>query len=222
MAVLAVVLTCTAGYVDAVAYLRLGHIYVANMSGNSVSLGIHSVRRDWFGMARYVLPLLGFVAGALTSRMLVAFTVAREWRSVAAPSIAGEACALAAAAVLPAGGVFFVAWAMGVQAATLSRFNGVTVYTCFVTGSLVKFTDYCADFVNAMVGGRDPSTAWRGVAWFASIWAAYLAGGVLGAIAVDRIPAYSVPPAAAVLAMLAAMDLIWPARLDGAVPPSHS
>ena len=46
-AVMAALLTCVGGYVDSIGYLHLGQIYVANMSGNSVALGIHSAWLDW-------------------------------------------------------------------------------------------------------------------------------------------------------------------------------
>ena len=42
----AVILPLIGGYVDGVGYLHLGGVYVANMSGNSIWIGLHGVRRN--------------------------------------------------------------------------------------------------------------------------------------------------------------------------------
>ncbi|MBV9760400.1 MAG: DUF1275 family protein [Acidobacteriaceae bacterium] len=39
------IITWLAGYVDAVGFLSLSHIYTANMSGNSVAVGIQLASR---------------------------------------------------------------------------------------------------------------------------------------------------------------------------------
>jgi uncharacterized membrane protein YoaK (UPF0700 family) len=39
-------LTGAAGYVDAVSYLLLGRVFTANMTGNTVLLGLAIVRRN--------------------------------------------------------------------------------------------------------------------------------------------------------------------------------
>jgi uncharacterized membrane protein YoaK (UPF0700 family) len=55
---LAVLLTLTAGYVDAVGFLRLHGIYVANMSGNSIAIGLHSALGDWRPCSRGVTAVV--------------------------------------------------------------------------------------------------------------------------------------------------------------------
>jgi uncharacterized membrane protein YoaK (UPF0700 family) len=104
---------------------------------------------------------------------------------------------------------------MGIQAATLSHFNGATVYTCFVTGSLVKFAEHAA---KCLVGLFRPGTVegWEfsRAVWLAGVWTAYVIGAALGATALDRIARASVPFAIAVLALLAVFDLLSPAKLE--------
>jgi uncharacterized membrane protein YoaK (UPF0700 family) len=63
-------LGCTAGCVDALSYLKLGHVFTANMTGNTVLLGI--ALGQWHGLAalRAALALLGFGVGvAIATRM---------------------------------------------------------------------------------------------------------------------------------------------------------
>lgn len=217
IAALAVILTAVAGYVDAIGYLNLGHIYVANMSGNSIAIGIHTAHAEKWQVWKFGWPVISFTVGLLLSRILLTFGMNLHWRSLAAPAIALETIALAGFIAVPsgAGGVFLAASAMGIQAATLSRFNGVTVYTCFVTGSLVKFAENAAEFLIGLVrpATRDQSNLSRAV-WFAGAWAAYVIGAILGTTALEHSANISVSFAIAALTGLAVMDLIWPAQLD--------
>jgi uncharacterized membrane protein YoaK (UPF0700 family) len=58
-------LTVVTGLVDAVSYLLLGHVFVANMTGNVVFLGFALAGAHGFSPAASVLALAGFSTGAL-------------------------------------------------------------------------------------------------------------------------------------------------------------
>jgi uncharacterized membrane protein YoaK (UPF0700 family) len=58
-------LTVVTGLVDAVSYLLLGKVFVANMTGNVVFLGFALAGAHGFSPAASVLALAGFAAGAL-------------------------------------------------------------------------------------------------------------------------------------------------------------
>ena len=58
-------LTVVTGMVDAVSYLLLGKVFVANMTGNVVFLGFALAGAHGFSPAASVLALAGFAAGAL-------------------------------------------------------------------------------------------------------------------------------------------------------------
>ena len=95
LASVAIVLTLLAGYIDAIGYLSLGHIYVANMSGNSVAVGIQASHMGAAQVWRSLWPILSFMAGVLISRLIVGWGLRAAWRSLAAPMIAFETVALA-------------------------------------------------------------------------------------------------------------------------------
>ncbi len=57
-------LTVVAGIVDAVSYLGLGHVFVANMTGNVVFLGFAAVGVGGFNWLGSVLALAAFLAGS--------------------------------------------------------------------------------------------------------------------------------------------------------------
>src|SRR2546428_2760948 len=63
--VLLLVLTGVTGLVDAVSYLKLGHVFVANMTGNVVFLGFAVADAADFSIPASVLTIAAFLAGAL-------------------------------------------------------------------------------------------------------------------------------------------------------------
>lgn len=218
--ILAIALTLLAGYVDAIGYLSLGHVYVANMSGNSIAIGIHTSKGQLSEVWRYAWPVMSFVAGLLLSRLIVSWGMASGWRSVAAPALLLEGAALAAFIAVPAGvfGVLLVAGAMGIQAATVARFRGLTVYTSFVTGSLVKLAEHGAESIVEWLRKGDACPMYTANAlWFASIWVAYVIGAILGTAALQALARGSVIIAVAYVMVMVAIDLIKPSELDTSI-----
>ena len=57
-------LAFAAGYIDAISYLGLSRVFTANMTGNTVLLGIALAQLDGDAAARSGLALAGFLAGA--------------------------------------------------------------------------------------------------------------------------------------------------------------
>lgn len=111
-------LLCLAcGVVDAVGFLEHG-IFAANMTGNTVLLGIELAKGAWLQALERALPLVVFFAGAVIARILIVRLGQRRW------------VALLLEAVLIAGAVFIapgsaaallvIALAMGVQAAAMT------------------------------------------------------------------------------------------------------
>jgi uncharacterized membrane protein YoaK (UPF0700 family) len=60
-----VALTVLAGIVDACSILRLGHVFVATMTGNLVFVGLAFAGAKGFAIAPCLLSIGGFIAGAL-------------------------------------------------------------------------------------------------------------------------------------------------------------
>jgi uncharacterized membrane protein YoaK (UPF0700 family) len=59
------VLTVVTGLVDAVSYLKLGHVFVANMTGNVVFLGFAIAGASGLSAAASIVALATFLLGAL-------------------------------------------------------------------------------------------------------------------------------------------------------------
>src|ERR1700709_564192 len=84
-------LTVVTGLVDAVSYLRLGHVFVANMTGNVVFLGFSADPPSGLSAPASVIAIAGFTLGALAGGRLahaLATALPRRWLVTA---LTGEA-----------------------------------------------------------------------------------------------------------------------------------
>lgn len=144
MATLLLLLTAVSGLADAVSYLQLGHVFVANMTGNIVFVGFALAGATGLSLLSSAVAVAAFFVGALAAGRL-----ARS-RPFGRPDLlrtmtALELCLFLLAIgltllVRPARGVAvyavvaLLAAAMGIQSATTSRmqvrgFNSTVVLT---------------------------------------------------------------------------------------------
>jgi uncharacterized membrane protein YoaK (UPF0700 family) len=223
------------GYVDAVGYVALYHLFTAHQSGNSVGLGVAVGQADWSDALHRLTPIAAFFGGVWLAAIVIDVAHRRGVRSTAALALALEGAMLMGAAAgggveavaghLPPshpgsyyGVATLLAGAMGVQSAALSRASGMTVHTTFVTGLVTHLAEAVAVAMGSP-GGRRAALAAAGP--LCLVWAAYLGGAVAGTVAHA---AWSTPclavPAAAVLAV-AAIDLRRPLH-PGVFPTSVS
>jgi hypothetical protein len=147
---LLLVLTFATGLVDAVSYLALGHVFVANMTGNVVFLGFAVAGAQDFSVPASLAALAAFLAGALLGGYLgsrtghhrgrlLAFGIAAEVLLVGAALVLATCVADRDAPLVPYGLVVLLALAMGLQNAVARRLAvadmTTTVLTLTLTGS---------------------------------------------------------------------------------------
>src|ERR1700680_1756988 len=65
------VLTVTTGVIDAVSFVGLGHVFTANMTGNVVVIGFGLAGAEGVSVARSLVALGSFAAGAVLGGRLV-------------------------------------------------------------------------------------------------------------------------------------------------------
>jgi uncharacterized membrane protein YoaK (UPF0700 family) len=159
---LLIVLTGVTGLVDAVSYLELGRVFVANMTGNVVFLGFAVAGTPGFSLWPSLWSLAAFLAGAFAAGVIGAGTGEHRGRLLALSS-ALQACLVAAALVLvvartaPAAAaaplhydlIVLLALAMGLQNATVRRLGVRDLTTTVLTMTL---TALAADA--ALPGGK--------------------------------------------------------------------
>jgi uncharacterized membrane protein YoaK (UPF0700 family) len=197
--ILSVILVAVAGSVDAIGFLKLGHLFVSYMSGDSTQFAVYASRFSWREAAPpaavVVLFLIGIIAGRLIGR------AAKEWRHSVV--ILVESVLLAIAAVIPPHdfwGVVPVVLAMGAQNAALHKAGKEKGSLTYITGTLVSFAEKFADALS----GSEPEERW---AWIPDLllWMGLILGAVCGAMGYDRFRFKALLVPASVLVVVAAV-----------------
>ena len=139
----AALLCAIAGYVDALGYLKLGSVFAANMTGNTVLLAIVLAEGAWRRTATYALTLAAFFAGALASCLLRRALPRADWLPLLA-----QAALLLFAAFWPldaAEELAVLAVGMGLQGAGLTQFDGTSLNTVVVTATICRLASGLVD-----------------------------------------------------------------------------
>ena len=203
---LLILLTIVTGVVDALAYLRLGHVFVANMTGNVVFLGFAAAGANGLSVPGSLLAVAFFLCGGIAAGR-VAGRHSGDRRHVlrVATGLELALCAIAILVAAFAGKslgtgsryalIGLMAVAMGVQNATARRLAVADLTTTVLTLTL---TGIAAD--SWLGGGSGARTARRVLAVFAM-----LLGAVVGALLVLHLA--PVAPLVLAGALLAAVDV---------------
>lgn len=182
---LLIALTAITGVVDAVSYIALGHVFVANMTGNVVFLGFALAGAPGLSAAASLTALAAFLLGAVAGGRIATRWASHRGRQLRMAALAGLLALLAgalAAAIVgqPVSGasryavIVPLGVAMGIQNATARRLAVPDLTTTVLTLTL---TGVAAD--SRLAGGPGGHPARRLIAV-----AAMLAGALAGALLV--------------------------------------
>jgi uncharacterized membrane protein YoaK (UPF0700 family) len=177
-------LTFSSGLVDALSFLGMGHVFVANMTGNVVFLGFAVAGASGLSESASLAALAAFLVGALVGGRIGASLSGRRraWlvltSGIQAVLVVVAAAASAAGALSPVGGtrlviVVLLGLGMGVQNATARRLAVPDLTTTVLTLTL---TGMAADSIPA--GGDSPRPL-RRLSAVVAMFAGALAGAVL-------------------------------------------
>lgn len=157
---LLLLLAATSGYVDAVSYLGLGHVFTSNMTGNTVLLGLALSQEQWLDALRSGVALSGFLGGvtigasivrqgkgediwpfrvtaALGTEMVVLFAFALVWAFAGQGTNDGALYFLIALAALAMGSQSVTVRSLGVKWVTTTYITGT--WTSLVSGVVQRF-----------------------------------------------------------------------------------
>jgi uncharacterized membrane protein YoaK (UPF0700 family) len=180
------VLTIVTGLVDAVSYLALGHVFVANMTGNVVFLGFAVAGAPDFSIPASLLAIAGFLVGALAGGRLTSRIGQNRSRFVATTMLVKLALVGAAFVVVMAMAdgtavrdalIVLLSLAMGLQNAAARH---VAVPDLTTTVLTLTLTGLAAD--SKLAGGSNPRVGRRLLAT-----GAMFLGAVVGALLVLRV-----------------------------------
>ena len=205
-------LTVVTGMVDAVSYLKLGHVFVANMTGNVVLLGFAAAGDSEFSAAVSLVAIGSFLVGALAAGRLGSSTGQHRGRFLALAtyaqvSVVGAAFVVSLASSDVSGGILaytlvvLLAFAMGLQNAAARRLGVPDLTTSVLT---LTFTGLAAD--SHFAGGANPNIGRRLLA----IVAMFI-GASMGALLIFHV---SVSAALAVAVTLLLINAVASYRLS--------
>ena len=214
-----VMLSLAAGCVDAVGYLGLGQIFVANMTGNTVLLGLALGQAKGRAALRAVVALAGFIGGVAVGAAIVGPGRERSaWSPAVTATLVLELVVLVAfevgwflAETEPAGLAVYPlivlpSLAMGVQSAAVRRLGIPGVATTYITGTLTDLTEGAIARLRPAVSDDERSErtmpSARGLVLPADVWLAYGAGAVIVGIIAVRWPSGVLSVPIAVLALV--------------------
>jgi uncharacterized membrane protein YoaK (UPF0700 family) len=208
--VLLVGLTVVTGLVDAFSYLSLGHVFVANMTGNVVFLGFGLAGAGDIAVGASLVAVLAFTLGAATGGRWAVRRAPHRGHLLATAATTQAGLVVAAAVVAETAGVRssaarlilvgLLALAMGGQNAVARRLAvpdlTTTVLTLTVTGMVADATSWSVRLrrltsVVAMLGGAlTGGVLLRWVSTGAPLWlaAALLSACAVAAYATSRRP----------------------------------
>ena len=177
---LAVVLSATAGFVDAVGFIEVGGYFVSFMSGNSTRMVVNVAEGDLSGAGIAAMVLVSFFVGAVCGALVTRRRVLDD-----RPAVLGLVASLLALALVlqlttsvsvlgvPVG-LAVVAAAMGSMNSVFHNGREVSLGVTYMTGAVVKSAHRLVD---ALLGG-----AWGPYFHQLALWSALVIGGVLGAV----------------------------------------
>jgi uncharacterized membrane protein YoaK (UPF0700 family) len=180
-----IALTFVTGVVDGASYLALGHVFVANMTGNVVFLGFALAGAHGLSASTSLVALASFLAGALTGGRLGAGSTGAHRGHVLRAAAAAQLLLLLVALVLalvvhepPSSGARYalvvpMALAMGVQNAIAQQLAVPELTTTVLTKTLTGLVSE-----GGIAGGGLAKHARRGVSVLTMLLGA-LAGGLL-------------------------------------------
>jgi uncharacterized membrane protein YoaK (UPF0700 family) len=184
---LLLVLTMVTGVVDAVSYLKLGHVFVANMTGNVVFLGFAIADPQNFSIPASLAAIGAFLTGALVGGRLsllfgrhrgrhIMFAIVTEITLVGVTLIASTSINDPDRTAISYALIVLLALTMGLQNATARRIGVPDLTTTVLT---LTITGLAAD---STFSGANKPQLWRRLAAIASMFL----GAALGAIFVSH------------------------------------
>ena len=176
-------LTVVSGFVDAVSFLGLGHVFTANMTGNVVLIGFAAAGAPGFSMAASLSALGAFLAGAIAGGFLAQRV--RPVRNLLLVAMVIEAACTAAAAVVagtaPAVGsgwprftiIGLLAVGVGLRNSAVRRVGVPNMSTTVLTSTMTALASS-----SRLAGGTNPH-ARLGATSVVSLFGGALVGAVL-------------------------------------------
>lgn len=144
-----ILMASVAGSIDVISYYKLGHVFTANMTGNTILLGLSLGQGKLASSFHSLTALAGFFTGAIIGALIVENTK-KGWSHYITLSVAVESFIILILVFIwftdrDIGdnyilyiSISLAAIAMGIQSATIKHLNIPGVVTTFITGTITS------------------------------------------------------------------------------------
>lgn len=184
----AALLAVAGGFLDAYTYLCRGGVFANAQTGNMVLLAVRASEGRWREAAAYLAPILAFALGVLVAEGVRTYQHSRgpfHWRHTV---LGAEILVLAAASLLPTGGLdgvvnVSVSFVCALQVEAFRKVRGYPFASTMCTGNLRSGTEALYHGVSK----HDPDMLRKGGCYLGVI-ACFLAGAALGGVLSPRFP----------------------------------
>jgi uncharacterized membrane protein YoaK (UPF0700 family) len=200
----ATMMTGLAGFIDALGYAAMNHLYLSFMSGNSTQFGMAVAGRDAHVVRWAGAVIVAFVLGAFLGSLVHA---ARGWAGTPLVFACEFVClgsAWSLDGILATNvALLFLALAMGMQNAIHKAIAGVATGKSFITGALFGVGDALA---RACLGhARFAEAAANAVSWLAFVTGVTCGALGVGSLGID--PALQI--GAGIVLVLMILSILW-------------
>lgn len=180
----ALLLSATAGLLDALTYLLHGHVFATAMTGNTVLLGVTVLAGNGSAVLLHAAPLVGYMLGVLASKLLRL----RLGVYASPTALLFEAVALVAAGfmhrqvseIVFTGAIAFVS---GVQVTGFRQVGAYPYNSTFLTGDLREVGEAFLEWLRPGAEPKRKITARGRFADLTFVFTAFLGGAAVGALA---------------------------------------
>lgn len=147
--IMLVLMASVAGSIDVMSYYKLGHVFTANMTGNTILLGLSVGQGKIASSLHSLTALAGFFAGAVAGAFIV-FNTKKGWSHYITLSVAIESFIILILIIIWFTGpdiknnyilyisIALSAIAMGIQSSTIRHLHIPGVVTTFITGTITS------------------------------------------------------------------------------------
>lgn len=221
-------LAAIAGYVDAAGFVLFDNVFVANMTGNSVMLGIATVTGRTETTVRAALALLGFLIGSAIGTLFTdrddPADRRESWPVSVTLAILVEAVLLIAVALGWAFGwfatvalVFMLGITMGLQSAAARKLAVPAVSTVVLTSTLTAFVARLIRQLRHLRTTERPTVEpHKSAGILFGVWIAYVGGAAAGSAMALLATRWTFTLSAALAVAIAAVAALAsrPAKID--------
>jgi uncharacterized membrane protein YoaK (UPF0700 family) len=164
-------LTWVAGSVDAISYFGLAHVFTANMTGNTVLLGLALGQGQGLAAIRSVFALVGYVVGVAIGTMTIGSRAGIDANRAVPRALLTEGVvltlftvtwhvpALARSPVSRPALIVLSAIAMGIQSAAVRKLKLPGIVTTFITGTITSLVTGLVSRLHRLAAASQPAAA---------------------------------------------------------------